>query len=205
MDAMTQIMTAGPTEASGLVATIASLPASAMAKALKSVTSPASAAAWNSFASTSTTTPGIVTQLQQYNDQMRTGLTLGAITPGQAAGMTGYEIKQALPMAKDSPAALAMLMQQGAQQGIGGYYKTGRVADAELRRAQKRLKARGQHQADERRHNVHDHQAGRHPEAGAAVRAGHAAPDPVAAGRESRPRTRSTSRAASTSRPTPPT
>ena len=123
MDSMTQIMTATPTGASGLSASIAAVAAPAMAKALTSVTAPGSAAAWNTFASASTSTPGIITQLQQFNDQMRTGLTLGAITPGQAAGMTGYEIKQALPMAKGSPAALAMLMQQAAQQGIGGYYQ----------------------------------------------------------------------------------
>ena len=119
MDSMTQIMTAGPTGMSSL-ATMAGGPS--IAKALTSFTSPSSANAWATFASSSSTNPGIVTQLQQFNDQMRTGLTLGALGPGQAAGLTGYELKQFLPQAKQSPAALAMLMQQGAQQGITGYY-----------------------------------------------------------------------------------
>ena len=86
-----------------------------MAKALRSVTSAGSGAAWNTFANPST---GIVGQLQQFNDQMRTGLTLGGLSQGQAAGLTGYELKQFLPQARQSPAALATLMQQGAQMGV---------------------------------------------------------------------------------------
>ena len=129
MDSMTQIMSGTPLGASGLAATIGGITnPKALAKGLASVTSAGSGAAWNTFASTSTTTPGIITQLQNFNDQMRTGLTLGATTPGQAAGMTGYEIQQTLkktPGLKSDPAALAMLMQQGAQQGIGGYYQGG--------------------------------------------------------------------------------
>ena len=119
MDSMTQIMSAGPTGMASL-AQAATLPS--MAKALTSFTTPGGATAWNAFASTSAAQPGIVTQLQQFNDQMRTGLTLSALTQGQAAGLTGFELKQFLPQARQSPAALAMLMQQGAQMGVGGYY-----------------------------------------------------------------------------------
>ena len=51
-------------------------------------------------------------------------MTLGAIGQRGAAGLAGFQIQQMLPMAKKSPAALAMLMQQGQQMGIGGYYDT---------------------------------------------------------------------------------
>ena len=74
-----------------------------MAKALTSFTTPGGAAAWNTFASTSATQPGIVTQLQQFNDQMRTGLTLDALTQGQAAGLTGYETEAVPAEADGSP------------------------------------------------------------------------------------------------------
>ena len=128
MDSMTTIMTGTNLGASGLSASTAAL-TPAVTKALGSVTSPGSAAAWNTFASSSSTAPGIITQLQSFNDQMRTNLTLGSSTLKQAQGMTGYEIQQSVqslgPGLKKDPAALAMLMQQAAQQGIGGYYQGG--------------------------------------------------------------------------------
>jgi hypothetical protein len=120
MDSMTQIMQAGPAGMATLATMRAGAPPAAMAKALTSFTSPAGSAAWTAFASTSQ--PSIISAMQAFNDQMRTGLTLSALSQGQAAGLTGYELKQFLPMARQSPAALAMLMQQGAQQGITPYY-----------------------------------------------------------------------------------
>jgi len=127
MDAYQQIIAGGPTGTSALAAASKALPASAIAKALTSYTAPGSAAAWQAFASTSTTTPGVITQLQQYEDQMRTYMTLGTATPGQTAGLTAFQMKQMLPMVKGSPAALAMLMQQGAAMGVGGYYDTSKT------------------------------------------------------------------------------
>ena len=120
MDSMTQIMQAGPAGMAALAGTAQKLNAPAMAKALTSFTTPGGAAAWTQFASTSPTS--VISQMQQFNDQMRTGMTLGAISGQGAAGLTGYELKQFLPQARQSPAALAMLMQQGAQMGVTGYY-----------------------------------------------------------------------------------
>ena len=98
----------------------------AMAKALTSFTSAPGASAWNTFAGSQ----GLVTAEQQNLDQLRTYMTLGAIGSRGAAGVAGFQLEQLLPLAKKSPAALAMLMQQGAGIGIGGYYQgTGTAAD----------------------------------------------------------------------------
>ena len=88
----------------------------AMAQALTSFTSPSGAAAWNTFAGSQ----GLVTAEEQNLDQIRTALTLtqglsSPFTPGQAQGLAGFQLEQLLPMAKRSPAALAMVMQQAAQ------------------------------------------------------------------------------------------
>jgi hypothetical protein len=91
---------------------------SAMAGSLTSFTTAKGAAAWNTFAGSS----GMVAAEQQNLDQLRTAMTLGAMTQPQAAGLAGFQIQQMLPLAKKSPGALAMLMQQGQQMGIGGYY-----------------------------------------------------------------------------------
>lgn len=133
MDSMTQIMSGGPagmatlfgmlggtpvtTKHGGLK--LAASPAMAkMAQALTSFTTPGGAAAWNTFAGPQ----GFVAAEQQNLDQLRTAMTLSAIGQPGAAGLAGFQIQQMLPMAKKSPAALAMLMQQGQQMGIGGYY-----------------------------------------------------------------------------------
>lgn len=126
MDSMTQIMTGGPAGMAGLMTMIggahpAGKPPAAMTAighALTSFTTAGGAAAWSKFAGPS----GMVSAEQQNLDQLRTYMTLGAMGPKQAAGVAGFQIQQLLPMAKQSPAALAMLMQQGQQMGIGGYY-----------------------------------------------------------------------------------
>ena len=83
MDSMTQIMSAGPAGMAALSTMGAALP-SGTAGALKSFTSPGGAAAWTSFASTSQ--PSVISQMQPFQDQMRTGLTLNATVPGAGGG-----------------------------------------------------------------------------------------------------------------------
>jgi hypothetical protein len=128
LDSMTQVMTGGPLAIGGLAATRAGMNPQAMAKALTSFTSAAGTTAWNAFASSSSSQPGVITQSQQMMDQLRTYMTLGAM-PLQgrsgAQGIAANELLQFLPMARQSPAALAMLMQQGAQMGVTGYYQGG--------------------------------------------------------------------------------
>ncbi len=143
MDAMTAIMTGGPSAMSGLAQMLGGTPTSVtrgglklqptpaiqeMAKALASFTTPQGAAAWQTFAGSN----GLIAGMQSNLDQARTGMTLNALTPGQAAGITGFQLQQLLPLAKNNPAALAMLMQQGAQAGIGGNLPGGGYYDSSL-------------------------------------------------------------------------
>ena len=144
MDSMTQIMTGGPAAMSALVQLLGGTPTTKppkkagmdlpippayrqMAQALTSFTTSGSAAAWQTFAGPQ----GLVTAQQQNLDQLRTAMSLGAVTEPQAQGLAGFQLLQMLPLAKKSPAALSMLMQQGAQMGIGasgpggGYYQPG--------------------------------------------------------------------------------
>jgi hypothetical protein len=132
MDSMTQIMTGGPAGMANLFGMLGGArakptPAMAqMAKALTSFTTAGGAGAWNQFAGQQ----GFIAAEQNNLDQLRTYLTLGpqVMTQPQAAGVAGFQIQQMLPMARQSPAALAMLMQQMVQGGItaktgmGGYY-----------------------------------------------------------------------------------
>jgi hypothetical protein len=90
-----------------------------VAQALTGFFTPQSAAAWTGFTGTSTT-PGVISTLQQNMDQARTWLTLGAISQPQAAGLSAYEIQQQMGYGSKSPAALAMLEQQATQAGIPG-------------------------------------------------------------------------------------
>lgn len=124
MDAYQQIIAGGPTGASALAAGAGAAPAHAIAAALTGFTSPANAAAWQAFASTSPSKPGFITQMQQFGDQMRTYLTLGTADLGQTKGFSAFELQRILPQARQSSAALAMLMQQGAAAGVTGYYDT---------------------------------------------------------------------------------
>ena len=133
MDSMTQIMTGGPAGMATLFGMLGGTPTTtthgglrlsappamqSMAQALTSFSSVGGASAWNTFAGSQ----GLVAAEQQNLDQLRTALTLGAIGQKGAAGLAGFQLQQMLPLAKKSPAALAMLMQQGSQMGIGGYY-----------------------------------------------------------------------------------
>jgi len=136
MDAMTQIMTGGPAGMATLFGMLGGTPTTvshggrkiqappaveAMAKALASFTTPGGASAWNSFAGSQ----GFIAAEQQNLDQLRTYMTIGALGQRGAAGIAGFQLQQLLPMARHSPAALAMVMQQAAQMGIGGYYQGG--------------------------------------------------------------------------------
>jgi hypothetical protein len=127
MDSYQAIIAGGPLGAAGLAAGAGAAPAGAIAKGLTGYTSPVNAAAWQAFASTSAAHPGFITQAQQFGDQMRTYLTLGTATLAQTKGFSASELQRILPQAKDSPAALAMLMQQGAAAGVTGYYDTSKT------------------------------------------------------------------------------
>src|SRR6185503_14071707 len=119
MDSMTQIMSGGPAGMATLFGMLGGTPTtvshggmklqappavSAMAKALTSFTTTSGASAWNTFAGSQ----GLVAAEQANLDQLRTAMTLGAIGQHGAAGLAGFQIQQMLPMAKRSPAALAM-------------------------------------------------------------------------------------------------
>ena len=56
--------------------------------------------------------------------------------PRQAQGLAGFQLEQLLPMAGKSPAALAMVMQQAAQMGIGSGQPGGGYYDSSLSLAQ---------------------------------------------------------------------
>lgn len=136
-DSMTQIMSGGPAGMAALFGLLGGSPTTVkkssgiqlsappafkkMAQALTSFTTTSGAGAWNAFAGSS----GLVAAEQQNLDQLRTYMTLGAL-PLQgktgAQGIAGFQLEQMLPLASKSPAALAMLMQQGAQMGVGSYY-----------------------------------------------------------------------------------
>ena len=133
LDAMTQIMTGGPggqaalfSMLGGAVATrgtrragiqLAPAPAmSAMAGALRNVFTPQGAAAWTAFAGPQ----GMITANQANLDQMRTYLTLGAITGQQGAQLGAFDIQSMLPLAAHSPMAQYMLEQQAMQANIPG-------------------------------------------------------------------------------------
>ena len=152
MDSMQQITSGGPAGMATLFGMLGGTPTkvshggmkmqappavAAMAKALTSFTSAKGASAWNTFAGSQ----GFVAAEQQNLDQLRTYMTLGAMGPGQAAGVAGFQLQQLLPMAKKSPAALAMLMQQGAGIGIGGYYDPAKSQAANFAAFQKQLGA----------------------------------------------------------------
>ena len=141
LDQMTSIMTGGPAGMAALFGMLGGAPVKkgptragiqlsappafkAMASALTSFTTAGGAAAWNTFAGQN----GLISTEQQNLDQLRTYMTLGALPLGGktgAQGIAAFQLMQMLPMASKSPAALAMLMQQGAQMGIGGYYQGG--------------------------------------------------------------------------------
>lgn len=139
MDSMTQVMTGGAAGMGALFSLLGGSPVThkvgginlqappafkQMAGALTSFTTAAGAGAWNTFAGQN----GLISTEQQNLDQLRTYMTLGALPLGGktgAQGIAAYQLQQMLPLASKSPAALAMLMQQGAQMGLGNYYQGG--------------------------------------------------------------------------------
>jgi hypothetical protein len=153
MDSMTQVMTGGPAGMATLFGMLGGTPTTvshggmklhappaitSMAKALGSFTTAGGASAWNTFAGSQ----GLVTAEQQNLDQLRTYMTLGSLgLQGKtgAQGIAGFQLQQLLPMAKQSPAALAMLMQQGQQMGIGGYYDPSKTQGQNFAAEQKAL------------------------------------------------------------------
>jgi len=155
MDSMTQIMSGGPAGMATLFGMLGGTPTTvshggmklapppavqAMAKALTSFTSASGASAWNTFAGSQ----GLVAAEQQNLDQLRTYMTLGSIGlqgKSGAQGIAAFQLQQLLPMASKSPAALAMLMQQGAQMGVTGYYDPSKSQGANFEAAKSALAA----------------------------------------------------------------
>jgi hypothetical protein len=131
LDAMTQIMTGGPAGQATLFGMLGGTPVTsrrgnlqipagpafpAMAKALSNIFSPQGAAAWTTFAGPQ----GMIAAQQANLDQMRTYLTLGAITGRQGAQLGAFDLQQMLPLAAHSPMAQYMLEQQAMQANIPG-------------------------------------------------------------------------------------
>ena len=79
---------------------------------------PSSAAAWATFASTSTTTPGLLQQAQSQADWVRIAQTSGALSGAQGAGMTAYLAQQLLPYGAKSPLAASAIGILGQQAGM---------------------------------------------------------------------------------------
>ena len=92
------------------------LATNAFAQALRSPFTAGGASAWSTFAGQG----GLLPTEQQNLDQLRTAMSLGALSPGQAGGLGAFQLMQMLPMARNSPAALANLMSMGMQAGIPG-------------------------------------------------------------------------------------
>src|ERR1039457_5053558 len=93
-----------------------------IAQALTGFTSPASQSAWAAYSSPSTTSPGVLQQVGSMTDWLRTAMTVsgGGINQGQFNQASAYEMKQLLPYAKQSPAALAQLGVLSQQMGGPG-------------------------------------------------------------------------------------
>lgn len=100
----------------------------ATAQALTGFTSAASQAAWNAFSSTSTTTPGMIEQVNSMLDSLRTAQTSGVLTQGDTTAAAMYQAKQLLPYASKSAAAQAQLSVLAQETGYGGLPTTGTSA-----------------------------------------------------------------------------
>lgn len=131
LDAMTQIMTGGPAGQAALFGMLGGTPVKtrrgglqlqappafgAMASALSNIYTPQGAAAWTAFAGPQ----GMIAAQQANMDQMRTYLTLGAISGRQGAQLGAFDLQQMLPLAAHSPMAQYMLEQQAMQANIPG-------------------------------------------------------------------------------------
>jgi hypothetical protein len=126
MDSVSQIIMGGASGAAAGTAARTGLPQGFGQALGQGPFTAAGAGAWTQFTTGTSTQPGVISSLQSNMDQLRTYMTLGALSSGQAAGLGAYEVGQDLtPVQRSgSPMALAMLMQQGVQAGIPGlgYY-----------------------------------------------------------------------------------
>jgi hypothetical protein len=167
MDSMTSVMTGGAAGMSSFFGLLGGAPVTQkkgginltappsykdFAQALTSFSSAGGASAWNTFAGSQ----GLITAEEQNLDQIRTAMTLtqgltgGAggspFTPQMGQGLAGFQLEQLLPMTKNSSAALAMVMQQMSQVGIGsqgpngGYYDTSKSLAQNYKDAEKAMK-----------------------------------------------------------------
>jgi hypothetical protein len=147
MDSMTQIMTGGAAGNAALFAMLGGTPVTsthggiqiaasaqpataAFANALRSPFSATGATAWSTFAGQG----GLLPTEQQNLDQLRTAMSLGGLSSGQAGQLGAFQLMQLLPMARNSPAALANLMSMGMQAGIPGmqYFSGSSTSGANL-------------------------------------------------------------------------
>jgi hypothetical protein len=167
MDSMTSVMTGGAAGMSSFFGLLGGAPVTQkkgginltappsykdFASALTSFSSAGGASAWNTFAGSQ----GLISAEEQNLDQIRTAMTLTANLPGKGAGgpftsqmgqgLAGFQLEQILPMTKNSSAALAMVMQQMSQMGIGangpngGYYDTSKSLAQNYKDAEKAIK-----------------------------------------------------------------
>jgi hypothetical protein len=127
-DQLTQLYSQGTSGTGALFSLLQAAPAKATAKALTSFTSPAGAAAWQAFASTSSSTPSLVSTTEGQLDWLRQAMTLGAVSSGQYGGMGAYYLKQLLPYGKQSQAALATVGGLAQELGMSGYDPTKNLA-----------------------------------------------------------------------------
>lgn len=143
-DQLMQLVTGGAAGSSGFFATLGGSPVTsrqggtqlqappafkAMAKALTSFTSASGAAAWNTMTNTQN---GLIPQLGNQTDWLRSMQTMGALSPGQTTQMTAFQMQQLLPMMRKSPAGLAMLSTIG--QEFGGPAMQGNNQEANFKR-----------------------------------------------------------------------
>ena len=105
-DQLMQVVAGGASGSAALGGLLRAMPAGS-GTAMRGFLSPSASAAWTAFASTSQ--PSVLSQLQSQADWLRTAQTMGALGAGQTAGMAEFLLGKALPSAKGSPAALAML------------------------------------------------------------------------------------------------
>lgn len=132
-DSLTQLVTGGTSSAATLFGLLGGAPVThraggislsappsykSFAKALTSFTSAGGAAAWNTFSGPQNS---LVSSTETQLDWLRQAQTMGALKSGQTTGMSGFLLQQLLPMAKQSPAALAQLSSLGQQFGAPQY------------------------------------------------------------------------------------
>lgn len=135
-DQLMQLVTGGAAGSSGFFSTLGGSPVTsrrggtrlqappafkAMAQALTSFTSASGAGAWNTMTNAQN---GLIPQLGNQTDWLRSMQTMGALSPGQTTQMAAFQMQQLLPMMRKSPAGLAMLSTIG-QEFSGPAYQSG--------------------------------------------------------------------------------